>query len=71
MNIASVVRIIESKYFSFNQSEKVVVLEELAARFRLKTQAVINRVTDLQSDGTLSGECLSDRFNEITSYFFG
>ncbi|KAA0204057.1 hypothetical protein HAZT_HAZT006468 [Hyalella azteca] len=38
-----------------SQQEKVVVLEELAARFRLKTQAVINRVQDLQSQGTLTG----------------
>ena len=38
------------------QAEKVVVLEDLASRFRLKTQAVINRVTALQEDGTLTGD---------------
>ncbi|XP_018010785.1 DDRGK domain-containing protein 1 isoform X2 [Hyalella azteca] len=43
------------EFVTFIKQEKVVVLEELAARFRLKTQAVINRVQDLQSQGTLTG----------------
>lgn len=38
------------------QAEKVVVLEELAAKFKLKTQDVIKRVTTLQEDGTLPGQ---------------
>lgn len=37
------------------QAEKVVVLEDLAAKFRLRTQDVINRVTELQKEGTLTG----------------
>lgn len=39
----------------FFQSQKVVVLEDLAAHFKLKTQAVIDRITDLQSSGELTG----------------
>ncbi|KAF2360171.1 DDRGK domain containing protein [Trinorchestia longiramus] len=47
-------------FVTFIKREKVVVLEELAARFRLKTQAVINRVQDLQVQGTITG-VLDDR----------
>uniref|UniRef100_A0A2P2I0C2 DDRGK domain-containing protein 1 n=1 Tax=Hirondellea gigas TaxID=1518452 RepID=A0A2P2I0C2_9CRUS len=48
------------EFVDFIKREKVVVLEELAARFRLKTQAVINRVNELQANGTLTG-VLDDR----------
>jgi hypothetical protein len=34
---------------------KVVVLEDLAAKFKLKTQNVIDRITQLQEDGVLTG----------------
>ncbi|KAG7164808.1 DDRGK domain-containing protein 1-like [Homarus americanus] len=37
------------------EGEKVVVLEDLAAKFKLKTQDVINRVSELQKEGTLTG----------------
>jgi hypothetical protein len=34
---------------------KVVVLEDLAAHFKLKTQNVIDRIQDLQIEGLLTG----------------
>jgi hypothetical protein len=34
---------------------KVVVLEDLAAHFKLKTQNVIDRIQDLQAEGLLTG----------------
>lgn len=37
------------------KENKVVVLEDLATQFKLKTQAVIDRITDLQESGTLTG----------------
>ncbi|XP_077992453.1 DDRGK domain-containing protein 1-like [Glandiceps talaboti] len=37
------------------KKNKVVILEELGAHFNLRTQEVINRVQDLQSDGKLTG----------------
>merc|ERR1711872_1106300 len=37
------------------KDEKVVVLEELAATFSLKTQDVINRIQALQEEGSLTG----------------
>ncbi|XP_047990725.1 DDRGK domain-containing protein 1 [Leguminivora glycinivorella] len=37
------------------KSQKVVLLEDLAAHFRLKTQAAIDRITDLQASGELTG----------------
>lgn len=33
----------------------MVVLEDLAAHFKLKTQAAIDRITTLQSEGLLTG----------------
>ncbi|XP_050693984.1 DDRGK domain-containing protein 1-like [Eriocheir sinensis] len=42
-------------FVSHIKSEKVVVLEDLAAMFKLKTQDVIQRVNDLQKEGTLTG----------------
>ncbi|XP_063612468.1 DDRGK domain-containing protein 1-like [Penaeus indicus] len=44
-----------AKFVQFIQDEKVVVLEELAARFSLKTKDAIDRVTELQKNGTLTG----------------
>lgn len=44
-----------AQFLQFIQDEKVVVLEELAARFSLKTKDAIDRVTDLQKNGTLTG----------------
>ena len=41
--------------FIFLQHEKVVILEELAAKFSLKTQAVIQRITDMTESGQLTG----------------
>lgn len=37
------------------QMNKVVVLEDLAAQFKLKTQAAIDRIATLQSEGVLTG----------------
>ncbi|XP_034234354.1 DDRGK domain-containing protein 1 isoform X4 [Thrips palmi] len=37
------------------KDKKVVVLEDLASLFRLKTQNVIDRIQDLQNDGILTG----------------
>jgi hypothetical protein len=37
------------------QNMKVVVLEDLAAHFKLKTQNVIDRIQDLQAEGLLTG----------------
>lgn len=42
-------------FVTFIQEHKVVVLEDLATHFKLKTQAVIERITDLQNDGILTG----------------
>ena len=44
-----------NSFISFIQLHKVVILESLATQFKLKTQAVIDRITCLQNDGTLSG----------------
>lgn len=37
------------------KTNKVVVLEELANEFKLKTQAVIDRIHELKSEGILTG----------------
>lgn len=37
------------------KTNKVVILEDLAAHFKLKTQAAIDRIVDLQKDNRLSG----------------
>lgn len=42
-------------FVDYIQANKVVVLEDLATHFKLKTQAVIDRITELQADGTLTG----------------
>ncbi|XP_071513946.1 DDRGK domain-containing protein 1-like [Panulirus ornatus] len=44
-----------NEFVNYIKGEKVVVLEDLAARFKLKTQEIINRVTELQKEGTLTG----------------
>lgn len=43
------------RFLNHIKEKKVVVLEELATEFKLKTQAVIDRITDLQADGTITG----------------
>lgn len=42
-------------FVKYIQDNKVVVLEDLATQFKLKTQAAIDRITDLQADGILTG----------------
>lgn len=42
-------------FIEYIQEHKVVVLEDLATQFKLKTQAAIDRITDLQESGTLTG----------------
>lgn len=42
-------------FIEYIQEEKVVVLEDLATRFKLKTQAAIDRIAELQDAGTLTG----------------
>ncbi|XP_042229405.1 DDRGK domain-containing protein 1-like [Homarus americanus] len=44
-----------NEFVGYIKGEKVVVLEDLAAKFKLKTQDVINRVSELQKEGTLTG----------------
>jgi len=43
------------EFISYIQNNKVVVIEDLAAHFKLKTQAVIDRIRDLQKDDILTG----------------
>jgi len=42
-------------FIDFIKTSKVVVLEDLAAHFKLKTQAAIDRIVDLQKENRLSG----------------
>lgn len=42
-------------FVDYIHEHKVVILEDLAIHFKLKTQAVIDRITDLQNDGILTG----------------
>lgn len=42
-------------FIDYIKTNKVVVLEDLAANFKLKTQAAIDRIIDLQKDNRLSG----------------
>lgn len=42
-------------FIEYIQEQKVVVLEDLATHFKLKTQAAIDRINDLQESGTLTG----------------
>ena len=43
------------EFIGFIQTQKVVVLEELAAKFGLKTKDVIDRIKSLEKDGFLTG----------------
>ncbi|CAH0392407.1 unnamed protein product [Bemisia tabaci] len=43
------------EFIAYIKNNKVVVLEDLAAHFKLKTQNVIDRIDDLQKAGTLTG----------------
>lgn len=42
-------------FIDYVKTNKVVVLEDLAAQFKLKTQAAIDRIKELQKDNRLSG----------------
>ncbi|XP_060801579.1 DDRGK domain-containing protein 1, partial [Amyelois transitella] len=42
-------------FIEYIKAQKVVLLEDLAAHFKLKTQAAIDRITDLQATGELTG----------------
>uniref|UniRef100_A0A6B2E676 DDRGK domain-containing protein 1 n=1 Tax=Phlebotomus kandelakii TaxID=1109342 RepID=A0A6B2E676_9DIPT len=43
------------EFLEYIEKNKVVVLEDLATHFKLKTQAVIDRITDLKASGSLTG----------------
>ena len=43
------------KFISYIQETKVVLLEDLAAHFKMKTQEVIDRISVLQESGDLTG----------------
>lgn len=43
------------EFVGYVKNQKVVLIEDLAARFKLKTQAAIDRIKDLQNDNILSG----------------
>lgn len=43
------------EFINFVKNNKVVVLEDLAVHFRLKTQAAIDRIVELQKEDRLSG----------------
>lgn len=43
------------EFVNFIKSNKVVVIEDLASQFKMKTQAVIDRIKDLQNDDILTG----------------
>lgn len=43
------------EFVNYIKTQKVCVLEDLAAHFKLKTQAVIDRIKDLQNDNILTG----------------
>lgn len=43
------------EFVDFIKINKVVVIEDLALHFKLKTQAVIDRIKDLQNDDILTG----------------
>lgn len=43
------------EFVGFIKSNKVVVIEDLASQFKMKTQAVIDRIKDLQNDDILTG----------------
>ncbi|KAG5894058.1 hypothetical protein JTB14_003921 [Gonioctena quinquepunctata] len=43
------------EFVSYIKNNKVVVIEDLAAHFKLKTQAAIDRIKDLEKDNILTG----------------
>jgi len=43
------------EFVNYIKNQKVVIIEDLAAHFKLKTQATIDRIKDLQNDNILSG----------------
>lgn len=43
------------EFINYIKCKKVVVLEDLAAHFKLKTQIVIDRIQELQKNGSLTG----------------
>ncbi|EEZ98643.2 hypothetical protein TcasGA2_TC001171 [Tribolium castaneum] len=43
------------EFVAYIKNNKVVVIEDLAAHFKLKTQAAIDRIRDLQKDDILTG----------------
>ncbi|XP_056632931.1 DDRGK domain-containing protein 1 [Diorhabda sublineata] len=43
------------EFVNYIKTNKVVVIEDLAAHFKLKTQAAIDRIKDLQKDDILTG----------------
>lgn len=43
------------EFVSYIKSQKVIIIEDLAAHFKLKTQACIDRIKDLQKDDILPG----------------
>lgn len=43
------------QFINFIKSNKVVVIEDLASQFKMKTQTVIDRIKDLQNDDILTG----------------
>lgn len=43
------------EFVGFIKTHKVVVIEDLASQFKMKTQSVIDRIKDLQNDDILSG----------------
>ncbi|XP_052772819.1 DDRGK domain-containing protein 1-like [Mya arenaria] len=43
------------EFINYIKEMKVVMLEDLAAHFKIKTQDCINRIQDLQTDGRLTG----------------
>ncbi|XP_044738858.1 DDRGK domain-containing protein 1 [Chrysoperla carnea] len=43
------------EFVRYIKTNKVVILEDLASNFKMKTQSVIDRIQDLQKDGLLTG----------------
>lgn len=42
-------------FIKYIKDNKVVVIEDVAGHFKMKTQAAIDRIKDLQKEGTISG----------------
>lgn len=42
-------------FIQYIKDNKVVVIEDVAGHFKMKTQAAIDRIKDLQTEGTISG----------------